>query len=128
MAIQECPYLPEKFDGMTADKHLEVIDLVKDMMLVDPSDLLPCHRSLLRIDFRKLGKGSGIDRKLWLTKMHSAITASQAPPVLAQADDDDTGSQPSAYTQLAFSNYERYRQRSGILATKRSNMAKRVRL
>jgi hypothetical protein len=111
---------------MTADEHLAVIDLVKDMMLIDPADLLPCHHSLLQIDFQKLDEGSGIDRKLWLTKMHSAIAASQAPPV--QADDDDGGSQPSTYTQLAFSNYERYRQRSGILATRWSNMAKRVRL
>jgi hypothetical protein len=118
-----------KLDGMTTEEHLEVIDLVKDMMLVDPADLLPCHRSLLRVDFEQLGQGSSIDRKLWLTKMHSAIAASQAPPTLIQTDDDDESSpQHSAYTQMAFSNYEQYRQRSGILATKRSNMAKRVRL
>jgi hypothetical protein len=118
-----------KLDGMTNDEHLEVIDLVKDMMLVDPADLLPCHRSLLRIDFEQLGEGSSIDRKLWLTKMHSAIAASQAPPTLISADEDSESSPShSAYTQMAFSNYERYRQRSGILATKRSNMAKRVRL
>ena len=77
---------------MTADEHLEIIDLVKDMMLVDPSDLLPCHRDILRIDFQRLGEGSGIDRKLWLTKMHSAIAAAH--------------SHPSESTQLAFSNYE----------------------
>jgi hypothetical protein len=116
------------FDGITTDEHLAVIDLVKDMMLIDPADLLPFHCSLLQIDFEKLGEGSGIDHKLWLTTMHSAIATSQAPPVLAQVDDDDVSYQPSTYTQLAFCNYERYRQRSGILETKRSNMAKRVRL
>jgi hypothetical protein len=119
----------KKLDGMTTAEHLEVIDLVKDMMLVDPADLLPCHRSLLRVDFQQLGQGSSIDRKLWLTKMHSAILAAQAPPTPLQADDDsESDPQPSAYTKLAFSNYERYRLRSGVLATKRSNMAKRVRL
>jgi hypothetical protein len=60
---------------MTKDEHMTIIDLVKDMMLVDPADLLPRHRSLLQVDFQRLGEGSGIDRKLWLTKMHS-------PPLL----------------------------------------------
>jgi hypothetical protein len=115
---------------MTKDEHMAVIDLVKDMMLVDPADLLPCHRSLLQVDFQRLGKGSGIDRKLWLTKMHSAIAASNAQPrgVSIDDDEDERTESHSAYTNYAFSNYEEYRQRSGILATKRSNMAKRVRL
>lgn len=60
---------------MKKDEHLAIIDLVKDMMLVDPADLLPCHRELLRVDFEHLGEGSGIDRKLWLAKMYSAISA-----------------------------------------------------
>jgi hypothetical protein len=46
---------------MTSAEHLTIIELVKDMMLVDPADLLPCHRSLLQVDFRRLGEGSGID-------------------------------------------------------------------
>ena len=119
-----------KIDGMTKDEHMVIIDLVKDMMLVDPADLLPCHRSLLQVDFQRLGEGSGIDCKLWLTKMHSAIAASNAQTrgVSIDDDEDDRTGAPSAYTTYAFSNYEEYRKRSGIIATKRSNMAKRVRL
>jgi hypothetical protein len=114
---------------MTSAEHLTIIELVKDMMLVDPADLLPCHRSLLQVDFRRLGEGSGIDRKLWLTKMHSAIATSTAQTRCARFDDDeddDRTDSHSAHTIAAFSNYEAYRKRSGILATKRSNMAKRV--
>jgi hypothetical protein len=62
--------------------------------------------------------------------MHSAIAASNAQPRGISIDDDkdDRTESHSAYTNYAFSNYKEYRQRSGILATKRSNMAKRVRL
>jgi hypothetical protein len=100
---------------MTSDEHLTIIDLVKDMMLVDPADLLPCCRSLLQVDFRRLGEGSGINRKLWLTKMHSAIAASAAQPRGVSIDDDDEGVRTdshSACTTFAFSNYEAYRKRS----------------
>jgi hypothetical protein len=115
---------------MMADEHHTIIDLVKDMMLVDPADLLPCHRGLLQVDFKWLGEGSSVDRKLWLTKMHSAIAAADSRPKCVGPDDDDTAlsSAQSAYTRLAFSSYEEYRRHSGIMATKRSNMAKRVRL
>jgi hypothetical protein len=75
-------------------------------------------------------EGSAVDRKLWLTKMHSAIAAAAAPPQCVGPDDNDTApsSTQSAYTRLAFSSYEEYRRHSGIMATKHSNMAKRVRL
>jgi hypothetical protein len=120
----------KKLDGMTAEEHHTIIDLVQDMMLVDPADLLPCHRTLLQVDFERLGEGSAVDRKLWLTKMHSAIAAAAAPSQCVGPDDDDTASSSaqSAYTRLAFSSYEEYRRHSGIMATKRSNQAKRVRL
>jgi hypothetical protein len=113
-----------KIDGMTKDEHMTIIDLVKDMMLVDPANLLPRHRSLLQVDFQRLSEGNGIDRKLWLTKMHSAIAASNAQPhgVILDDDEDDRTDSHSAYTSYAFSNYEKYRQRSGILATKHSNI------
>jgi hypothetical protein len=63
--------------------------------------------------------------------MHSAIAASATQPRGVNLDDDDVDDRTdshSAYTTFAFSNYDAYRKRSGILATKRSNMAKRVRL
>ena len=130
MVVPQRPH-SHSVDGMTSEEHLTIIKLVKDMMLVDPADLLHCHRSLLQVDFRMLGEGSDMDRKLWLTKMHSAIAASTAQTSHARLDDDkddDRTDSHSAQTAAAFSNYEAYRKRSSILATKRSNMAKRVRM
>ena len=70
------------------------------MMLVDPADLLLCHRGLLQVDFEHLDEGSGIDRKLWLTKMHSAIAAANSQPQCVGPDAEDTtqSSSQSAYT------------------------------
>lgn len=33
-----------KLEGMTNSEHEDIFELVKDMMLIDPSDLLPRHR------------------------------------------------------------------------------------
>ena len=109
----------KKLDGMTSDQHHTIFDLVMDMMLVDPADLLPCHRGLHQVDFKQLGEGSSVDRKLWLTKMHSAIAAADSRPKCVGPDDDDTAlsSAQSAYTSLAFSSYEEYRRHSGIMAS-----------
>jgi hypothetical protein len=60
------------------------------MMLVDPADLLPCHMGILQVDFERLGKGSGINGKLWLTKMHSAIAAADSQPQCIGPNADDT--------------------------------------
>lgn len=119
----------QKLDGMTMDENMAVIDLIKHIMLVNPSNLLPCHSSLLKVDFQQLGEDSSINRKLWLTKMYSDIMTSNAQPhSVDPEDDEDPTTTQSAYTRLAFSNYEHYCQHSGIIVTKQSNMAKRVQL
>lgn len=81
-------------------------------------------------DFERLGESSSVDRKLWLTKMHSAIMAANLQPQCVGPDDDDgaQSSTQSACTRLALSSYEEYRRHSGIMVIKQSNMAKRVRL
>jgi hypothetical protein len=113
-----------KVEGLTTADHLEVFLLVKKMMLVDPSDLLPQHRRLLELDFQQLGEGPTIDRKMWLQQMNSALLA--ADSVRDESGDNDRTSTAAASTALV--TYARYREESGIAATKRSNMAKRVRL
>lgn len=114
---------------MTKSQHEEVIELVKDMMLVDPADLLPQHQHLLQQDYRKLGESSSIDKKLWLSKMHSALSAATN----VSSSPSEPGAEPSQRIQggmakAALSSYTRYRTKSGLSATKRSNMAKKARL
>ena len=48
------------------------------MMLVDPEELLPCHRNLLEQDFLQLGEGTSVDRQYWLAQMNSALLAVEA--------------------------------------------------
>eukprot|EP00956_Cyclotella_meneghiniana_P002951 scaffold3544_cov46-Cyclotella_meneghiniana.AAC.2 len=113
-----------KVEGLTAAEHEDVIELVKDMVMVDPADLLPRHRHLLARDFRKLGEGATVDRKLWLQQMmRSAISA--ADSVITE---NSTRSRNSAIVGMVAAKYDSYRQLAGVAATKRSNMAKRVRL
>ena len=113
-----------KVEGLTAAEHEDVIELVKDMVLVDPNDLLPRHKHLLQTDFRKLGEGATVDRKLWLQRMRSAISA--ADSVITEASGRTQHS--SGFVRGAVAKYDSYRKVAGIAATKRSNMAKRVRL
>ena len=61
-------------------EHEDIFDLVKDMMQVDPSDLLPCHR-------QHLCSGSTVARKFSLQQMCSAVSA--AADVAAGERDDE---------------------------------------
>lgn len=112
-----------KVEGLTATEHEDVIELVKDMVLIDPADLLPQHRSLLEKDFGKLGEGATVERKLWLQQMRSAISA--ADTVITA---ESTGSRHSGMVGRAVAKYDSYRQLAAIEAVRRSNMAKKVRL
>ena len=64
-----------KLEGKTEQEHRQIIEEVREMMLVDSDDLLPCHRHLLHQDFLKLGSGPSIDRQYWLAQMQSAVSA-----------------------------------------------------
>ena len=48
---------------MTEVEHEELFDKVRDLMLIDQSDLLERHQSLLEGDFTELGKGLSSVRK-----------------------------------------------------------------
>eukprot|EP00956_Cyclotella_meneghiniana_P031979 scaffold85846_cov40-Cyclotella_meneghiniana.AAC.7 len=90
------------------------------MVMVDPADLLLRHRHLLERDFRKLGEGATVDRKLWLQQMRSAISATNS--VITE---NSTRSRNSAIVGMVVAKYDSYWQLAGVVATKRSNMAKR---
>ena len=48
------------------------------MMLVDPSELLPEHRALLKTDFHRLGSGTTAGRIQWIEQVEGAIRAKRA--------------------------------------------------
>ena len=68
----------KKAEGLTEREHMRVIEEVRQMMLVDPNELLPRHQHLLEEDFLRLGQGSTVNRKLWLDKMSAAVKAKRA--------------------------------------------------
>jgi hypothetical protein len=64
-----------KLEGKTEQEHRQIIQEVRDMMIIEPEHLLPCHRHLLEQDFARLGAGPSIDRQYWLAQMQSAVSA-----------------------------------------------------
>jgi hypothetical protein len=113
-----------KLEGLTTSEHEDIFELVKDMMLVDPSNLLPRHRHLLERDYKELGSGSTTARKLWLQQMRSAVSAADSAP---PEGGDQRRRRVSSLSVSAVNSYDRYRQRAGIPVTERHNLAKRVR-
>ena len=108
-----------KLEGKTASEHNAVIAEVRQMMLIDPEELLPQHRSLLERDFRALGEGSTVDRQIWLAQMKSALGAAE---VLGSKRKDSV----MAPQQEGVGG--RVRTVAGLGLTKQSNLAKRARL
>lgn len=68
----------KKMEGRNEDQHREVFEKVKEMMLTDPSNLLPRHQELLLQDFEQLGMGSTSSRVQWLNELNFAIKAKAA--------------------------------------------------
>lgn len=54
------------------------MDSIADMIMVDPTHLLPEHRHLLEQDFRQLGEGQTIERQYWLANRTLAVQAREA--------------------------------------------------
>ena len=63
--------------GLTATQEDSIFQQVRDLMLTDPSDLLPKHRYLLTEDFNALGSGSTYGRQCWVAAMESAVSAAK---------------------------------------------------
>eukprot|EP00956_Cyclotella_meneghiniana_P023589 scaffold46165_cov127-Cyclotella_meneghiniana.AAC.2 len=110
-----------KAEGLTSSEHEDIFNLVKDIMLVDPADLLPRHRHLLEQDYKQLGEGSTMARKLWLQKMRSAVSAED----ITARRDGGPRRRFSSLSSMAAWRYDDYRREAGIDRTRRSNLAKR---
>eukprot|EP00956_Cyclotella_meneghiniana_P031953 scaffold85772_cov22-Cyclotella_meneghiniana.AAC.2 len=111
-----------KAEGLTSSEHEDIFSLVKEMMLVDPADLLPQHRQLLEQDYKQLGEGSTVAQKLWLQQMRSAVSAADA----TARRDCGRRRRFSSLSTMAVRRYDDYRREAGIDQTRRSNLAKRV--
>lgn len=79
---------------------------VRDMMLVDPADLL---------HYLQLGEGTTVDRQYWLAEMITAISAVEAR-------------RHRQVIPLATSGNVRTRAAAGLDITTTSNLAKRARM
>lgn len=64
-----------KKEGRTSTEHSQIMDEVCHMMLIDPSNLLPCHRHLLEQDSEHLGSTCTTDHIQWLDELDLALTA-----------------------------------------------------
>ena len=47
----------------------------EEYIKLEPLDLLPEHRDLLKMDFVELGEGPAIDRQFWAADMEAAVAA-----------------------------------------------------
>ena len=62
-------------EGLTFVTHERIMNHTKSLILTDPMDLLPQHRSLLQIDYEALGKGSTVNRQYWIAQIESALAS-----------------------------------------------------
>jgi hypothetical protein len=62
-------------EGLAFVTHERIMNHTKSLILTDPMDLLPQHRSLLQIDYEALGKGSTVDRQYWIAQIESALAS-----------------------------------------------------
>ena len=65
-----------KLDGLTRQQHEDFFAGVKELLLINPANLLPCHQYLLEGDFTDLGEGATVNRQHWVASMDSAIASS----------------------------------------------------
>ena len=63
-----------RLEGCTVTRHVEVMKEIKHMMLVDPSEVLTCHKKLLQADFKWLGEGPIQHGWHWLDQMFFVLS------------------------------------------------------
>ena len=105
----------KKAEGRTAQEHEAVMSEVRQMMLVDPSELLPEHRALLHTDYLRLGSGTTAERIQWVEMVEGAITARRA--VLA-------GNSKGCPSHRDFFQRKHRAEVAGIAIAQRSNQSK----
>ena len=62
---------------LTEAGHYRIFDDMEELSCVDPMTLLPCHQHLLELDLGSFGDCSSRQRQLWITKILSAISATE---------------------------------------------------
>jgi hypothetical protein len=65
-------------EGRTTADHRVILEEVRNMMGVDPSNLLSCHRHLLEQDWEQMGSTTTTARLEWLERVDSALAAKRA--------------------------------------------------
>jgi hypothetical protein len=105
----------KKAEGRTAQEHEAVMGEVRQMMLVDPSELLPEHRALLHTDYERLGSGTTVERIQWVEMVEGAINARRA--VLS-------GNSKGYPSQGDFFQRRRRAEAAGLAVAQRSNQSK----
>ncbi len=105
----------KKAEGRTAQEHEAVMGEVRQMMLVDPSELLPEHRALLHTDYERLGSGTTVERIQWVEMVEGAINARRA--VLS-------GNSKGCPSQGDFFQRRRRAEAAGLAVAQRSNQSK----
>ena len=71
-------HLPS-LDGKTLSEHTAIHDEIKNLLTINPTELLERDRSILDIDFDALGTGPTEHRLIWTASMNTALTAAQHP-------------------------------------------------
>ena len=66
-----------RVEGLTLKEHEELMKKCEEYILLEPLDLLPEHRDLLRTDFVELGEGPAINRQYWIADMEAAVEAAE---------------------------------------------------
>ena len=78
MAVSQLSCPLQKVGGpITTAQHENILQRVKDLTLIDPSDLLAKHRYLLQADFVELGEASSGMRLNWIASVESATAAAE---------------------------------------------------
>jgi hypothetical protein len=64
-------------DGLTRDKHDQILVRIEGCLGIDPGDLLEEDRVLLQVDFERLATGSATEKLEWIAGMDSTMGAAE---------------------------------------------------
>ena len=67
----------KKGDVKTEAQHKKIIKRVRELMWIDPAELLKKHRYLLEDDFAQLGEKSAPDKEYWISTVESSMTVAE---------------------------------------------------
>ena len=65
----------KRADGLTSAQHKQLVRHMKDLLMIDPENLLEEDMALLYEDSRKLGAAAPCDQRYWIASVESAFSA-----------------------------------------------------